>query len=303
MDKKQTGFGTRGGGRRVTKSTTEYDWGSLERRAERERAANKSEAQPSKLEQKIRYQKKQKRQRLRIQRRRAVIGVITAAITVSVLLFLTPIFNIRNVSVEGNNLVSAEQFEEALRPLIGENLFRTSAGKIRKTLKTIPYIDDAHIQKRIFPPSVNVTVTEYVPAAILRIEGKNLLVNSELRVLTDDGEIPVSVPTVTGLSVEGYKIGEIIKCEDTEKTDLLFNALATMEDTGLTENMIEIDVNDIADITMNYDNRFELLCGSPLDIDRKLRLFRETLSSSSLAENARGTMDLSETGKAVYTPQ
>ena len=94
--------------------------------------------EPTQLERKIRYQKKQKQQRLKIQRRRALLGFVLAVILVSVLLFMTPIFNIRSVSVEGNVLVTAEQFQEKLKPLVGQNLFRSGRRKIRNTLKTIP---------------------------------------------------------------------------------------------------------------------------------------------------------------------
>ena len=57
--------------------------------------------------------KKQKQQRLKIQRRRALLGFVLAVVLVSVLLFMTPIFNIRSVSVEGNVLVTAEQFKKS----------------------------------------------------------------------------------------------------------------------------------------------------------------------------------------------
>ena len=185
---------------------------------------------------------------------------------------------------------------------MGENLLRTGGGKIRKTLKTISFIDTVEVQKKLFPPSVKVVVTEYVPAAIIRAEGSNLLVNSELRVLTDSGEQIEPVPTVTGITVADYKTGDILKTNDNEKKEIVMTALSTLEATGLLDRVIEINVNDIADITMNYDNRITVKCGTQLDLGRKLRLFRETVTSNSLAENARGTMDLSEPGKAVYTP-
>ena len=51
------------------------------------------------------------------------------------------------------------------------------------------YIDTVDVQKRLFPPSVKVTVTEYTPSAYIIIDGKTLLVNSELRVLTDTGDV------------------------------------------------------------------------------------------------------------------
>ena len=141
-------------------------------------------------------------------------------ILVSVLLFMTPIFNIRSVSVEGNVLVTAEQFQEKLKPLVGQNLFRSGRRKIRNTLKTIPYIDTVDVQKRLFPPSVKVTVTEYTPSAYIKIDGKTLLVNSELRVLTDTGNNGETLPTVTGLTVTDYKLGEILKPTKTKNSIL-----------------------------------------------------------------------------------
>lgn len=293
------------GGRKVTKTTTEYDWSRLEKRTLKEHKdvpERSVRREPTQLERKIRYQKKQKQQRLKIQRRRALLGFVLAVILVSVLLFMTPIFNIRSVSVEGNVLVTAEQFQEKLKPLVGQNLFRSGRRKIRNTLKTIPYIDTVDVQKRLFPPSVKVTVTEYTPSAYIKIDGKTLLVNSELRVLTDSGNNGETLPTVTGLTVTDYKLGEILKTDENEKFDITKISLSTLEATGILDKVIEINVTDVTDITMNYDNRITVQCGTQLDLERKIRLFRETVMSNSLTENARGTMDLSESGKAIYTP-
>ena len=307
MDEKKSNIRlVKTGGRKVTKTTTEYDGDSTDTKKSVRRQPDGTtpvrKKTTSELEKKVRYQKQQKAKRLKIQRRRALIVFILAVILVAVLLFMTPIFNIRSVSVEGNRLVTAEQFQEKLKPLVGENLLRTGGGKIRKTLKTIPFIDTVEVQKKLFPPSVKVVVTEYVPAAIIRTEGISLLVNSELCVLADSGEQIEPVPIVTGITVADYKTGEVLKTDDNEKKEIVMTALSTLEATGLLDKVIEINVNDIADITMNYDNRITVKCGTQLDLERKLRLFRETVTSNSLAENARGTMDLSEPGKAVYTP-
>ena len=255
------------------------------------------------MNEKFATEKKQKQQRLKIQRRRALLGFVLAVVLVSVLLFMTPIFNIRSVSVEGNVLVTAEQFQEKLKPLVGQNLFRSGRRKNKKYVeKTIPYIDTVDVQKRLFPPSVKVTVTEYTPSAYIKIDGKTLLVNSELRVLTDTGNNGETLPTVTGLTVTDYKLGEILKTDENEKFDITKISLSTLEATGILDKVIEINVTDVTDITMNYDNRITVQCGTQLDLERKIRLFRETVMSNSLTENARGTMDLSESGKAIYTP-
>lgn len=287
------------GSRRVTKNTTEYDWDSFDRKSH-SASDSGSERRVSELEKRIRYQKHQKQQRLKVQRIRAAVILALTVIIISVLLFLTPIFNIKTVTVEGNNLVTAEQFQEKLKPLIGENLFRTGSGKIRKTLKTIPYINTVDVQKKIFPPSVKVTVTEYVPAGIIRTEGKNLLVSAQMIVLSDAGDSPVPVPVVTGYTVKDYKLSETVKSDETEKTEILQEMLATLESTGIIDKFVEINVNDVSNITMNYDNRITVVCGTSLDLERKLRLFKETLVSGSLDDNVKGTMDLTESKKAIF---
>ena len=78
---------------------------------------------------------------------------------------------------------------------------------------------------------------------------------------------------------------------------------------------METDTNDVTNdfilgisfyktnyISFNYENRLSVICGSSIDFSEKIALFEEAVKSNRLDENARGTMDLTNTGKAVYTP-
>lgn len=301
MDEKKNNIRlVRTGGRKVAKNTTEYD--NTSDSAHTYATDMQSTDRKKELEKRVRYQKRQKAQRLKMQRRRALVIFILVALLVVVLLFMTPIFNIRSVSVEGNSIVTAEQFQEKLKPLIGENLFRTGEGKIEDTLKSIPFIESVDVQKKMFPPSVKVVVTEYVPAALITVGDKSMLVNSQLRVLADNDEQAGLVPYVTGLNVQSCEVGGILKSDSEEKDEIAITALKTFEITGILDEVIDINISDTSNIMINYDNRINVKCGSKLNLDRKLRLFKESVKSSSLTENSRGTMDLSESGKAVYTP-
>jgi cell division protein FtsQ len=299
MDKKKSNIRlVKSGSERVTKNTAEYTKNTRNGNANSTVRKHSSKE----LREKVRYRKRQKQKKLKMQRRRALIIFLLVVIVVSVLLFLTPIFNIRSVSVEGNRLVSEEQFREKLKPLIGENLFRTGEGKIRKTLKTIQLIDEVDVQKKIFPPSVNVVVTEYVPAGMVKAEDRSILVDTALIALTDDGIEVTPVPQIVGFNVSSYQFGKEIKTDESEKKEALLTILKTLNSTGMIDKITEINVSDVANITMNYDNRISVTCGTQLGLERKIRLLHESVNSSELAENARGTMDLTETGKAVYIP-
>ena len=254
------------------------------------------------LKRKISYQKKQKERRLQKKRRRIVLALIALCVLVLILLFLTPIFNIRSISVDGNQVVTQEQIVEKLQPLIGENLLRTTDGKITKMLQEIPYVDSVDVQKKLFPPSVEVTVTEYSPAAIVRSGGKNLTVSSSLKVLEELNVARNKLPVVTGIEIQSANIGENMNVGNDYKDSTLKIALRTLEVTGLIANIKEINLNSLTAITMNYDDRITAEFGSQLDLERKIRLFKEAVTSDALADNARGTIDLSDPGKAIYTP-
>lgn len=254
------------------------------------------------LKRKIGYQKRQKELRLQIKRRRIALAVIALCIIVIILLFLTPIFGIRSISVEGNQVVTEQQIVEKLKPLIGENLLRTTEGKITKMLLEFPYIENVDVQKRLFPPSVEVTVTEFAPAAIVRSGGKNLVVNSSLKVLEELNSARNQLPVVTGVEIQNASIGETLDIGNDYKDGTLKIMLRTLEVTELIPYVKEININSLTAITMNYDDRITAICGSQLDIERKIRLFKEAVTSDALSDNARGTIDLSDPGKAIYTP-
>lgn len=253
------------------------------------------------LKRKISYQKRQKERRMQKKRRQTVLVIAALIIIVLILLFLTPIFNIRTISVDGNETVSDEQIVERLKPLIGQNLLRTSDGKIENMLKEIPYVKDVGVQKKLFPPSVELTVTEYAPAAIIRTGGKNYVISSNLRVLDELQISQGSLPIITGVEIERADIG--YDCEvKSGKGDTLRIMLQTLEKTELIHSVAEINLMSLTAITMNYDDRITVQCGSQLDMEMKIRMFREAIMSEELSQNVRGTIDLSETGNAVYIP-
>lgn len=252
------------------------------------------------MEEKIRYSKQQKQKRIAAQRRRALIALILCVIIVIVLMFMTPIFNIREIAVNGNDIVKLEEIDEKIGELIGENLFKTSAGNIRRRLKVIPYIDTVTVTKRLIRPRLNVTVTECIPAAYVGIDGETRVVDASLKLLGDEGRFDAeSLPNVIGAGINGGKLGDTVTGENQEKLDILKTCLTAMQRTGILDKVKNIDITDITDIRFEYDGRIDVRCGTQLDLNRKIRLFKETVSNNNLSDETHGTMDLSITGQAV----
>lgn len=255
------------------------------------------------MEEKIRYQQQQKQKRLKIQRRRALIALILCVTAVIVLMFMTPIFNIKQIAVSGNSVVTLEEINEKVGDLIGENLFKTGEKDISRRLTPIPYIDSVSVSKNLIPPIVRIAVTECKPAAYIGIDSQTFVIDSSLKVLGDRSVFSEgNIPNVIGIETVGGSVGKTLTGDDTEKLEILQTALKTMEQTGMLDKVKNLDLAETTNISFRYEDRLDVLCGTQLDLERKLRLLKETVSNNNLAENANGTIDLSVTGKAVYTP-
>ena len=75
-----------------------------------------------------------------------------------------------------------------------------------------------------------------------------------------------------------------------------------MEKADIIKYVTYISFEDMTNITFNYQSRLDVICGTHIDFQRKLSLFKEAVNSNKLTQNSRGTINLATTGKAIYTP-
>lgn len=293
-------------GRKVVKK--DYNWEEFDRRKGDKPIRKTPQKQPqirllSDEEIKNKYRRQQREKEIKAMRIRALLVLLSCAMLVIILALMTPIFNIRSISVAGNDIITIEEIDAQIGDLKGENLFRTGEGLIKKRLKNIAYVDEVSVSKRILPPSVRVTIIECEPAGFIVVNGVELIINSELKILDDSNRLPTGgIPEIEGMSVSEYNVGKTLVSNDAQKDEAIGMCLSQMEQTGILASVNSIDIENITGIEFMYQNRINVLCGTPLDLNRKLNMFRETILSNNISENAKGTIDLTVTGKAVYTP-
>lgn len=247
--------------------------------------------------------REQKKERMRILRTRAVLIVLTVIVLAVLLMFMTPIFNISRITVQGNQVVSADDINARLSDIKGLNLFSVSDSDISDRLKDIAYIDGISVAKYLIPPTLKITVNEYKPSGVLILNGKDVIIDNNMRVVSDNGGVSSEgVPEIRGLDIKKYTVGDVLVSEDAEKDEIINICIDVMRQVGMLDKTDYIDVSDKTNITFGYDDRIDAFCGTKLDLERKIRMFYVAVTSNNLAENARGTMDLSTSGKAIYTP-
>lgn len=254
----------------------------------------------SDAERRRRIEKERRQRRLRQKRIKAAAVFGLFLIAAVILIFMTPVFNIRQITLEGNNAVTKEQIQEKVGDLIGKNLFATTTGNIESRVMEIPQVDTADAAKKLFPPSIKLSITECSPAAYLLSGNKIVVINSELKIIDDSGSFDTDViPSISGVSIPSYTVNTRLSSDSAEKEEILSIMLKSFETTGLLSSISYISLDDLSNIKFNYNNRIEADCGSQLELERKIRMFAAVISSDSLDANTTGTIDLSVPGTAV----
>ncbi len=245
------------------------------------------------------------RQRKRIRNmkiRRTVFFTLLSLIAVFVIMFYTPIFKIRGVDIEGNQKVDSAVITESLGEVEGKNLFRAKVSAMRKSVLKIPYIQTVEIDRVILRSKLVVKVTECEEAACIAGGSGYIIIDSSAKVLADSAEKPEGIPEVTGLSITNISVGEKLKIEEQDKFNIMVMCLEEMKKIGILGGVRTISVADAGNITFNYEDRLDAICGSSVDLEKKLGYFKSAANSNRLTENSRGTIDLTTTGKAIYSP-
>ncbi len=243
-----------------------------------------------------------RQKRIREQKiRRYTFFSVLAVIGIFIIMFFTPFFNIKNVEITGNNKMTSEQIIAEVGEMKGKNLFRTGGG-IKKKLTKYAYVEKTAVKKKLFPPTLTIELVERAPMVQFVYAESYMVIDVEGRVLEKRAEKLENVPVGEGMKVVSANEGEFISLKDSETQKIIFDCIQNMQKADIINDITVMSFEDMTNITFNYQSRLDVICGTHIDFSRKLSLFKEAVNSNKLTQNSRGTINLSTTGKAIYTP-
>lgn len=246
---------------------------------------------------------KRRQKRIREQKiRRYTFFSVLALIAVLAVMFFTPLFNIRAVEIIGNQKLTVEEISAQVGDLTGRNLFGTRKRTLRRNLFEMAYISDVSVKKKPFPPTVVLEISECVPAVQIDRTDSYAVIDINGKVLEISAEKLEGVPVAEGITVTSASEGMPIAFKDEETQKIIMQCIGYMEKANIINDITVMSFEDMTNITFNYQSRLDAICGTHIDFRRKLALFNEAVNSNKLTQNSRGTINLSTTGKAIYTP-
>ncbi len=235
-------------------------WKKNEKRTAEQRAADKEKAA--------------------VRRRRRVKTMLPLYIVLSVFivagaiyLALTMLFNVDRIEIVGNTLYEPAKLIETSGIHKGDNLFKIDTDYAENKLYAVyNYVEEADVRVD-FPNGITIKITEAEPFAVLEEADGYTLISSRGKVLERGlEEVPYRTVTVRGIST-------VTENEDnTKRMDLLREMMEAMTELSM-ENYSFIDLSDILEISMIYDNRVSVKMGNELEMKYKLQFLNEIVTN------------------------
>lgn len=123
----------------------------------------------------------------------AFAAVSSIGYAISRYVMTSPRFQVRNIRVEGANVLREERIMEAAGITSADNVLLSDTEAIRERVAALPYVKRAEVQ-RVYPDTVVIRIEERVAAAILLVNNRAYEVDAEGVVLRAVN--PVSAPAM-----------------------------------------------------------------------------------------------------------
>ena len=192
-------------------------------------------------------------------------------------------FRLRNVMVSGTDRASADDIEKivvanAEKP----GVWNADLHAIKQKIENVTFVKTAAVSRRL-PSGLNVTVTERVPVAIVRLSGGDFLADGEGVILApakaDEKRIPFAM---LGWSEEK---SEKAAKENSERLKMYQKMLTEWKDYDLAKRVQQVDISDIREPKATLEDS-----GMPVTIMLSRDNFGKQLADGIKAIVGKGTM-------------
>lgn len=192
-------------------------------------------------------------------------------------------FRLRNVNVSGTDRASATDIEKIVNANAEKaGVWNADLLAIKQKIENVTFVKTASVSRRL-PSGINVTVTERVPVAIVRLNGGDFLTDGEGTVLApaaaDEKKIPFAM---VGWNEE--KSANAAK-ENNERLKMYQKMLTEWKDYDLAKRVKQVDISDLREPKATLEDS-----GMPVTIMLGRENFGKQLADGIKAIVGKGTM-------------
>ncbi|MBR5809143.1 MAG: FtsQ-type POTRA domain-containing protein, partial [Clostridia bacterium] len=154
-----------------------------------------------------------------------------------IVMFLTPLFNIKTVNIVGNNKLTQEQIFAEIGDFNGRNLFSVRTRGIKKKISKFAYTEKVAVKKKPFPSTLTVEITERIPVVQVAYAESFIVIDKDGRILEKTAEKLEGVAVLEGVKVASANEGEFISLKEEETQKIVISCIGNMEKADIIKDV------------------------------------------------------------------
>lgn len=244
--------------------------------------------------------KKKMSRRRKLKKHILTILLSVVVMCVGVVLVFSLFFKINTITISGDKVYADKMVIEKSGITIGENLFKINEEKLTEKLsKDLPYINSVTIERKL-PDTIIINIKAAKEVAAITTKKGFVLLDETGKVLDKNASIlKENVAVINSVKLKEYVEGEKVVLTDEKKTETLIKLFEAIKNADM-QLLTEINLKNVNDIKIKYDDRITFEVGSLTNIETKLaRGIAALEKENEINAYSKGTLDL-KTEPYVY---
>lgn len=220
-------------------------------------------------------------------KKRNIAGIIKYSslvilfITLILCAMFSPLFNIKTIQVEGNELITQNEIISLSKIQTGENTFKLNKSKIKNQIKENAYIDEVIIKRKL-PSNIIITVEERKPAYLLEYAGAYIYLDKQGYML-EINNTKLEIPILQGASTQTteFVVGNRLCVEDLEKLLNLIKIMELAKVNELSSLITRIDIENKQNIKLIFETKEKIAyLGDNTNLIDKIPIIKKILEEN-----------------------
>ena len=173
------------------------------------------------------------------------LSILFLIIIAILLFFMSPIFYIEEIRINGNNIITTNEYIELSNLKIGQNIYKTSKKQIKSNIKKNAYVEKVYVSRKL-PNIVEITIQERERTFMLELENNEYAyINNQGYILEKDYN-KLDYVTITGFStkIENIIVGNRLCDEDLKRLENVLKIVDAAQISNLAQYITKIDIQD-----------------------------------------------------------
>lgn len=169
----------------------------------------------------------------------------------------SPIFNVKQIKVEGIQRLTEEDIITLSQIQLNENMFKIKISEVTKKIEENTYVQSVNITREL-PKTVKITVKEREAQYIIQTENGNVYVDPNgyiIEILEEKLPLPILIGYTTPIeNIMSFETTKKLSDEDCKKIETISSIVESAKNNDVLKYITSIDMLEANNIKLNLDS-------------------------------------------------